>query len=145
MSLTTSPDPLLRWSFLVNLVELILIGTSLIGGFGSAGSEDIATDDAEVLDELTELGVGDKKSDKDTEMRSSCGAVSGDPVANKMCSPCLASSLTLSLPTGRTPRCLARVGSPAYDEKTAFCINSSSFFSATIMRRVSIMSLKASV
>ncbi len=70
MGLTVSTDPLVGWSFLVNLVKLRLIRSNFVGGFGSAGRKNISTDEAEVLNELAELGVGDEEGDENAKV---CG------------------------------------------------------------------------
>lgn len=68
--LTIGTDPLLGRSLLVDLVELVLLGSGLVGGFGSGSSEDVSSNKSKIAQDLSELGVGDEKSDQDSKVGS---------------------------------------------------------------------------
>lgn len=59
---------------MVNLVELFLSGTSLVDSLGGALSEDVATDETEVLGELADFRVGNEEGEENTEVCSGYGS-----------------------------------------------------------------------
>ena len=146
-SLAVGTDPLLGRSLLVDLVELFLSGTSLVGGLGGTGGKDVTANKAEILGEFSDLRVGDEEGEEDTEVSGGCLSVyfrarvycrKGEQDIPWSASFCKSSPLT-----GMTPF-WANLGSAVYEWYKAFWKSSSAFFSWTIARRVSMMSLVVS-
>jgi len=67
--LTIGADPLLGRGLLVDLVELVLVGSCLVGGLGGGGCEDVSSDEAEVIEDLSELGVGNEEGNEHSQVR----------------------------------------------------------------------------
>ena len=69
--LAIGSDPLFGRSLLVNLIELVLIRSSLVGCLGSGRSEDVSANDTKVIQKLSEFRVGDEESDEYAEVSGS--------------------------------------------------------------------------
>lgn len=60
--------PLVGRRLLVDLVELAVTGTNLVGRLGCDGTEHALADRAQVLDNLAELGIGQEESQEDSKV-----------------------------------------------------------------------------
>ena len=68
---TVGSDPLARRGGLVDLVELVLLGPSLVGGLGSGGGKDVTGDETKVVQEFSGFRVGGKEGDQGSEVGGS--------------------------------------------------------------------------
>ena len=68
--LSIGTDPLFGRSFLVDLVEFLLIGSSLVCGFAGGGREEVTSDDTKVAEEFAEFRVGDEEGDEHSQVGS---------------------------------------------------------------------------
>lgn len=66
--LSIGTDPLLGWGFLVDLVELVLLRSRLVGSLGGGSSKDVSANESEIVQDLSEFRVGDEKSNQHSEV-----------------------------------------------------------------------------
>lgn len=64
-------DPLVGRGLLVDLVELLLAGSGLLSRVGGNGGEKVSTDESEVGDDLSHLGVGEDEGEERSEVDGS--------------------------------------------------------------------------
>lgn len=67
-SLTVGADPLVRGRGLVDLTELLVGGAGGLGGLDGSVGSDVATEEADVLEELSRLRVGENQLSERTEV-----------------------------------------------------------------------------